>query len=275
MSDGEHHGSLFSSTTFFENVQNFMGSMGWPFNDEGKTWGMLGEGQPLVDNPGHGAEALIHVGLVFLIIAGLAFLAWNKVKDTQAALIPDDKLTPRTFVEVMVGAAYGLMKDIMGPKAARYFLPLIGTCAFFILFSNILGLIPGFLPPTASMSVTLALGLVVFVATHIYGVKEHGLAYFKHFFGPIIKWYALPLMLLMLAIELVSHLVRPMSLAIRLMANMFADHAVLGAFLALFAWVVPVPILLLGSLVVVVQTLVFCILSTVYISMAIEHSEDH
>lgn len=275
MSDAQHHGSIFSSTTFFQNVQNLMEYMGWPFNHEGKTWGMLGQGHDLTENPGHGAEAFIHVGLVFLLLTGLAFLAWRKIKDTQAALIPEDKLTPRTFVEVMVGAAYNLMKDIMGPKAARYFLPLIGTCAFFILFSNVLGLIPGFLPPTQSMSVTLGLGLVIFVTTHIYGVKEHGLSYFKHFFGPIIKWYALPLMLLMLAIELVSHLVRPMSLAIRLMANMFADHAVLGAFLALFAWFVPIPILLLGSLVVVVQTLVFCVLSTVYISMAIEHSEDH
>lgn len=122
---------------------------------------------------------------------------------------------------------------------------------------------------------TLALGGVIFVTTHIFGVKEHGIAYFKHFLGPIIKWYALPLMLLFVLVELISHLVRPMSLAMRLMANMFADHAVLGVFIALQAWIVPIPVLMLGSLVVVVQTLVFCILSTVYISMAIEHSEDH
>ncbi|HEY8432955.1 MAG TPA: F0F1 ATP synthase subunit A [Sandaracinaceae bacterium] len=278
----EHHGSLFSHTTFFENVANTMRVMGWPFNDEGRTWGLLGSPHDFTTPAGepsrvamNATEALIHCGLVFLLLTVMALIAYGKIKDKQAALVPDGKLTVRTFVELMVGTAYGMMKDIMGPKAAKFFLPLIGTCAFFILFSNVLGLIPGLLPPTSTLSVTLALSLVIFFTTHIFGVKEHGLAYFKHFLGPIIKWYALPLMLLFVVVETISHLVRPMSLAIRLMANMFADHAVLGVFLALVAWVVPVPILLLGSLVVVVQTLVFCVLSTVYISMAIEHSEEH
>jgi F-type H+-transporting ATPase subunit a len=223
----------------------------------------------------HGPLALLHVGLVTLILVVIGLLAYSKVKDTKAALIPDDKLSVRTIVEVLVGAAYGMMKDIMGPKAARFFLPLIGTCAFFILFSNALGMIPGFLPPTSSLSVTLACALVIFFTTHIFGVKEHGISYFKHFLGPIIKWYALPLMLLFVVVEVISHVVRPISLGVRLMANMFADHAVLAIFLGLVPFVLPVPVLLLGSLVVVVQTLVFCILSTVYISMAIEHAEDH
>lgn len=275
MADAEHHGSLFSHTPVFENAQNLMRVMGWPFNDEGRTWGMLGQPHDIQGSPAHGAEALIHMGLVLVLLSGVGFLAHSKLKDKQAALVPDGTLTVRTFVELLIGATYGLMKDIMGPKAARFFLPLIGTCAFVILFSNALGLVPGLLPPTGSLSVTLSMGLVIFFATHIFGVKEHGIAYFKHFLGPIVKWYALPLMLLFVIVETISHLVRPASLAIRLMANMTADHAVLGVFFALVAWIVPVPVLLLGSLVVVVQTLVFCILSTVYIGMAIEHSDDH
>lgn len=268
-------GSLFSGTTFYANVNNLMGVMGWPFNQDGQTWGLLGQHHDIAANPGHGAEALIHVGVVFTVLSVVAGLGYLKLKDTRGSVIPDEKLTVRTFLELLVGATYGLMKDVMGPKAARYFLPLIGTCALFILLSNLLGLVPGFLPPTASLSVTLALGLIIFMTTHIYGVREHGIAYFKHFLGPIIKWYALPLMLLFVVVELISHLVRPMSLGVRLMANMFADHAVLGVFLALIAWFVPVPVLFLGSLVCVVQALVFCILSTVYIGMAIEHSDDH
>lgn len=275
MADAEHHGSLFSHTPIYENAQNLMRVMGWPFNEEGKTWGMLGNPHSIEGNPSHGAEALIHIGLVLLILSAVGAIAYSKMKDKRAALVPDDKLTIRTFVEILVGATFGLMRDIMGAKAARFFLPLIGTCAFVILFSNALGLVPGLLPPTGSLSVTLSMGLVIFFATHIFGVKEHGIAYFKHFLGPIVKWYALPLMLLFVVVEMISHAVRPASLAIRLMANMTADHAVLGVFFALFAWVLPVPVLLLGSLVVVVQTLVFCILSTVYIGMAIEHSEDH
>lgn len=262
-------------TPAYENATNLMRYMGWPFNDEGRTWGVLGSPVEIAQNPGHGAQAFLHVVLVTVLLAALAAVVYPKIKDRKAALVPEDKLTLRTFVELFVGAAYGMMKDIMGPKAARYFLPLIGTCAFLILFSNALGLIPGFFPPTSSLSVTFACAIVIFFATHIFGVKEHGLAYFKHFFGPIIKWYALPLIVLMFVVEVISHLVRPLSLAVRLMANMFADHLVLGVFFGLVPILVPVPILLLGSLVVVVQALVFCILSTVYIAMAIEHSEDH
>lgn len=273
MSEGSYTWSEGLLHPIYENSQNAMHLMGWPFNDEGKTWGLLGSPVDIAHNPGHGSQALIHVGFVVLILGALAALAYPKLK--KASVVPDDKLTLRTGIELFVGIVYSMMGDIMGKKAARFFLPLIGTCAFFILCSNGMGLVPGFLPPTSSLSVTLACAIIIFFATHIFGVKEHGLAYFKHFFGPIIKWYALPLMILMLIVETISHLVRPASLAVRLMANMFADHLVLGVFIGLVPFLVPVPILLLGSLVVVVQCLVFCILSTVYIAMAIEHSEDH
>ena len=272
------HGSWFSHFfgTFYANVMSLMHVMGWPFNDEGQTWtGLLGPQADIAHNEGHGAQALIHVGLVTVLIVALSVYVGGKLKDKKAALVPEDKLTARTFVELFVATTYGMMADVMG-KPARYFLPLIGTCAFLILFSNAMGLVPGFLPPTSSLNLTLACGVIIFFATHIYGVKEHGIAYFKHFLGPIIAWYALPLMLLFVVVETISHIVRPLSLGIRLMANMFADHAVLSVFVGLVPFLVPVPILLLGSLVVVVQVLVFCLLSTVYIAMAIEHhEEDH
>lgn len=227
------------------------------------------------------ADETGHVGHVFgalfilILLAIIAFLANAKVKETQGAIVPEDRLTVRTFVELFVGAAYSMMSDIMGPKPARYFLPLIGTCAFFILFSNLLGLVPGFTPPTDNLNTTLAMALVIFLATHIYGVKENGFNHVKHLFGPIIAWYALPLMILMFAIEVISHIARPISLSIRLMANMVADHLVVGAFLTVFAFLVPVPVMVLGTLVCIVQTLVFCILSTVYIGLAIQHDEGH
>jgi F-type H+-transporting ATPase subunit a len=123
---------------------------------------------------------------------------------------------------------------MMGKKAAKFFLPLIGTCAFMIFFSNVFGLVPGFQPPTANLNTTMAMALVIFFATHIFGVKENGLGYFKHFLGPF-----LPLAPLMLPIELISHIARPLTLAVRLMANMTADHLVLGIFLTLGPWLVP------------------------------------
>ncbi len=250
--------------TFYKNVEGAGHVLGWPFNDEGKTW--LEGGHIGVQN----VVASTFV-LIVLTLIGLAVL--GKVRNTKNALVPEDRFTLRTFVELIVSATYGMMSDMMGPKAAKYFLPLIGTAAFLIFFSNAMGLVPGFLPPTDNLSTTAAYAIIIFIATHIYGVKEHGLSYFKHFFGPIIKWYALPLMLLIFVIEVISHIVRPVTLAVRLTANMFADHMVLTIFLGLLPFVVPVPMYLLGVIVVTVQTLVFCLLSTVYISMAIAHEE--
>lgn len=234
---------------------------------------------------GHAEVGIQHVlaaAFVVLILALLSLGVSRKLAKPEQALVPDGKLTATNFVEVLVGATYGMMAQMMGPKAARYFLPLIGTCAFFILFSNALGLVPGFLPPTDDINTTLAAALVIFFATHVYGFKEHGLGYLKHFVGPIRTWLALPLMVLMAAIETISHLARPATLGIRLMANMTADHMVLGQFAELpanliskAAWWIPLawPMYFLGTIVVVVQTLVFCILSVVYIAMAIEHEE--
>ncbi|NOY90592.1 MAG: F0F1 ATP synthase subunit A [Deltaproteobacteria bacterium] len=226
-------------------------------------------------NPDIGVQHVVSFTFVILILAVLSLVVSRKLVDVKAALVPEDKLTLRTFVEIFVEAVYGMMEPMMGKRATRFFLPLIGTCAFLIFFSNTLGLVPGFVPPTGNFNTTLACASVIFFATHVFGVKEHGLEYFKHFLGPI--WWMSPLILL---VEMVSHLVRPASLSIRLMANMVADHLVLGIFLGLFAGMfggfgllIPVPVAMygLGCIVVIVQTLVFCLLSTVYISMAIAH----
>jgi len=185
------------------------------------------------------------------------------------------QMVPRgtqNFMEIVLEQFLTLLDEVIGHDGRR-FLPLIGTLGLFILVSNLLGLVPGFVPPTSALSITAAPAIVIFLTTHVYGVREHGMSYFKHFFGPILKWYALPLMLLMLGVELISHLVRPMSLSLRLMANMTADHAVVGTFYKLQAWVIPIPVMMLGILVCIVQTLVFCLLSTMYISMAISHEE--
>jgi F-type H+-transporting ATPase subunit a len=222
---------------------------------------------------GHGHVSLQHVFgslLVLVLLTVMAFIARGKLADTRAALVPEDRLTVRTFVELIVEMTYGQMVGMMGPKAAKFFLPLIGTCAFMILFSNAMGLVPGFLPPTDVLNTTVPYALVIFFTTHVFGFKEHGFSYLKHFMGPVI-WLA-PLMFV---IEIISHLARPLSLSIRLAANMIGDHRVITTFLALtpipFIW--PIPVYVMGVLVTVVQTLVFCLLSTVYISLSISHEE--
>jgi F-type H+-transporting ATPase subunit a len=170
--------------------------------------------------------------------------------------------------EVLSDMIFNLMTSVMGEKLARKYLPIIGTFFLFILFSNLLALIPGFLPPTDTLKTNLVLAVPIFVFTHYFGVREHGLKYFKHFLGPV--WW---LAWLMLPIEIVSHIARPVSLAMRLLGNIAADHAVVLAFFAIFPILLPLPFLLMGVFVSVVQAVVFSLLATVYINQAVAHEE--
>ncbi len=209
---------------------------------------------------------------VFVIIGAFAFRG-AVARGGKEALVPPTRLTLRNLFEMFTDAVLGLAETVMGEKNARRFLPLIGTLAFFIFFSNALALIPGFAPPTATLKTNVALALTVFVMTHVYGVMDNGLGYFKKFLGHA-PLYMAPLMI---PIEVVSHLARPLSLSLRLLGNMAADHKVVAAFFFLVPLFVPVPFLVLGVLVVIVQTMVFCLLAMVYIQGAVEpeHGDDH
>jgi F-type H+-transporting ATPase subunit a len=182
--------------------------------------------------------------------------------------VPPPRFCLRNLLELFGDMVYGLMEGPMGAKATRKYLPLIGTLFLFILFSNLLSLIPGFLPPTATLKTNVALAVLVFVLTHVFGVATHGLKYFKHFMGPL--WWLAPLMI---PIEVVSHIARPVSLSMRLLGNITADHKVGAVFFALIPFLIPVPFLVMGVFVSVVQAVVFSLLSTIYISTAIAHEE--
>ena len=206
---------------------------------------------------------------VFLIFGAFAYKGAVTTAGKDA-IVPPPKFNLRNLFELFAEGVVALGEGVKGNKNAAKCVPLIGSLAFLIFFCNALALIPGFTPPTDTLKTNLALSSVVFLATHFYGVKEHGWKYFKHFLGPI--WWLAPLML---PIELISHIARPCSLALRLMGNMASDHKVVAAFFGLVPLLVPVPFLVLGMLVVVVQTLVFSLLSMVYLSMAVAHEEHH
>ena len=154
----------------------------------------------------------------------------------------------------------------MGAERAKRYFPLIGTSAVFVFFANVMALIPGMPVATSSLNITLGCGLVVFFLFNTYGLLTNGWAYVKHLAGPM--WWLAPLLF---PIELISLCVRPVTLGVRLMINMAVDHLILGLFMGLFAIIVPIPLMLLGCLVVVVQTLVFALLTCVYIGLATEH----
>jgi F-type H+-transporting ATPase subunit a len=259
-----HGESWFSFLPFHERLTAMAAVLSKPVSDDGMSW---------IAHAPVGLQYVYNALFVAIMLFLIGIIVTSSIRKAAGDLLPQEKLTIRTFAEVFISTAYSMMSDIMGKKAARYFFPLIGTCAFFIFFCNAIGLVPGFLPPTSNLNTTVACALVIFFSTHIFGVKEQGIGYFKHFFGPLIGLPYLPLMLIMFVIEIISHIARPVSLSIRLMANMTADHKVVGSFLVLAPFLVPVPMMVLGCLVVVVQTLVFCLLSTVYITLAIEHGE--
>jgi len=215
---------------------------------------------------------LVHVMGALLVLVFIAFAASRYAVAVSgsgdAGLVPPPRLNLRNLFEVLADTVLGLMAGVMGEKAAKRYLPLVGTLFIFILFSNLLGLIPGFLPPTETLKTNLALSVTVFVLSHVFGVREHGLKYFKHFLGPI--WWLIPLML---PIELISHIARPVSLSMRLMGNIVGDHKLVGVFFGILPFLLPVPFMVMGVLVCVVQAVVFSLLTTVYISQAVAHEE--
>jgi len=179
---------------------------------------------------------------------------------------------PQLILEKGVLAIRDLLFDNVGPHGVKY-LPVIATFGILILVSNLMGLIPGLMSPTAATSVTFALGISSFVYYNAIGIKENGLVgHLKHFAGPI-PWLAL----LMFPIELVSNLVRPMSLGIRLFGNLFGDEQILGTIFGLspYGLVLPIFIMPLSLFVAFMQTFIFVLLSIIYISEVSHHHEEH
>jgi F-type H+-transporting ATPase subunit a len=222
-------------------------------------------GQPV--SP-HAAEPLVASLLVVILLCIVAWVMKPKLANHDESLLPESTLTLRTFMELFVGFFYDMMAEMMGPVRAKKYFPVVGTSACFIFFSNVLGMIPGFNPPTSSWNITAGCAIVIFVAFNFYGLRENGFGYLKHLAGPM-----LALAPIIFIIEVISLFVRPVTLSIRLMLNMAVDHLLLTIMMGLFAVLLPIPVMILGTLVVVVQTYVFCLLSSIYITLATEHEE--
>jgi len=201
---------------------------------------------------------------VLLIAAGVRF---GLARAAEGGVIPDARVTLRNLLEVLLEGVASLARGTIGENWARY-MPLLGTLGFFILVSNLMGLIPGFGGPTSFIETNLAWALVAFVVSEGVGIREVGLRnYLAHFAsGPWwIAWF-------ILVIEVFSHFVRVVSLTIRLTANMFADHTLLGIALAfpVVSWFIPWAVLGLGVFVSLIQAFIFTFLTMIYIGLALE-----
>lgn len=202
-----------------------------------------------------------HVTYTWLVMAFLALMA---ILATRGMKIYPNKV--QNFMEVFLSGVKDLLLDTMGPHGMVFF-PLIATLALFILTSNLIGLIPGFESPTANVNTNAAMAIVVFVLTHYMGVKVHGVKYLKQFMGPV--WWLTPLMI---PIELIGHLVKPVSLTLRLFGNMQGGHIVIAVLFILVPFLLPLPIFFLKLLICFIQTAVFCLLAMMFISAAMEEA---
>jgi F-type H+-transporting ATPase subunit a len=205
-----------------------------------------------------GADAIIYTWLIMALLVLLSIAATKSLKAVPSGI--------QNFMEVVVGGIENMLLETMGEHGKPFF-PLIATLALFILISNLIGLVPGFFPPTANINTTAACAVVVFVATHIVGLKEHGAGYIKHFLGPI-AWLA-PMMFF---IEVIGHFSRVISLTLRLFGNMNGHELVLIIFFGLAPFLVPLPMMLMGVLVSFIQAFVFMLLAMIYIQGSLEHA---
>jgi len=243
------------------------------------------EHPPIFQIPGV-PDPVTYTWIVMAVLVLVSLLATRRLQMVPVGL--------QNLLEVVFEQVQGLIDDIIGHEGRRYF-PLIATLALFIFVSNLFGLVPGLIAPTADLNTTAACAIIVFLTYHYIGIKKNGVwNYLKHFAGPMPA-----LAPLMFPIEVISHFARPLSLSVRLFANMFGGHMLMAAlfFLAinLFEWswkgsglffllamplnILPVllivPILLLKLLVALIQTFIFVMLSMVYISLALEEAEHH
>jgi F-type H+-transporting ATPase subunit a len=244
------------------------------FPELGRNMSLFGEsflGHQPVD--AHAAEPLAASIAVMLLVLLLAVRVQPSIANQDSAVVPETRLTLRTVFEIWIGYWYGMMKDMMGPKRAKRYFPLIGALSVFIVLSNALGLIPGFTPPTSNWNITLGCAALVFIMFNYYGFKEGGLGYVKHLFGPWLGWPYIPVNLLLFVVETFSLFIRPLTLSIRLMLNMAVDHLLVTIMLGMVALFLPIPVLVLGTLICIVQVLVFCLLTSIYITLATEHDE--
>jgi F-type H+-transporting ATPase subunit a len=217
-----------------------------------------------------------------VLAIGILFLASRSVRSSLAAanggVVPDEGVTIRNTIEVVLEGLVGLARDIIGPEWRKWF-PVVGAIFFFVLISNLLGLIPAVGGATSDVNTALAWALISFVVFTYAGIKQHGFRYIEQFMGPAFdvkiggKHMHLRLMApLMMLIEIPLNLARIATLTIRLVANMFADHTVVAVWLGLVPIALPAVFLGLGVIVCLIQAFVFSLLTMIYIGLALQEA---
>ncbi len=213
----------------------------------------------------------LHAWMTCLVLVILAFVGRRQLDRVRArgdltTWYADDRLTVRTFFELVVTGLRYFMDPLLDRHDVRTFLPLIGALFLYIWFSNLQGLFPGLLPPTDFVNTNVGMAVVSFVVFVWVGLSRDAVGFLKHLWGPVFV-----LGFLLFPIEIISLVVRPIALVLRLTANMFGDHLVFSIMSDLVPVFVPVIFLGLATLVSTVQAFVFSLLAVIYIHLSLPH----
>lgn len=210
-----------------------------------------------------------------LMLGGLVLR--RQIAAADGGIVPDEGVTLRNVTEVVVDALASLARDIMGEDWRTYF-PLVGTMFVFILVSNLMGLVPGLGGATSDVNTTTAWAVISFGFYNWIGIRKHGVWYVNQFLGPSFfevklfgrQIHVRPLAPFFLPLEIFLHLARILTLSVRLLANMFADHTVVAVWIGLLPVAIPAVFMALGLVVACLQAFVFSLLTMIYIGLAME-----
>jgi F-type H+-transporting ATPase subunit a len=212
----------------------------------------------------------------FLILAA-GMLIRRRIATENGGLVPDEGVTLRNCFEVIIEGLANLARDRIGDDWRKYF-PIVGTMFVFILFSNLIGLLPGIEGATSDVNTTAAWAVISWIAYTWVGIAKHKQNYLIKFMGP--SFFEKEIMgrtvhfrllaPLMMALEIPLDLARMLTLAIRLLANMFADHTVIAVWLSLVPIGIPAIFMGLGLIVSFLQAFIFSLLTMIYIGLALE-----
>lgn len=218
--------------------------------------------------------SITNSAIMMLVIVGV-IIGFLTVLTNTLTLIPGKK---QVIAEAFFNFICGMMKNNISHKSALKFFPLVFSVFMFILFANALGVIPYTFTITSHISVTFCIALIVFLTTVIVGIKSKGLkGYFSHFIPEGIPIFLAPLMFV---IEFFTYLIRPITLAVRLAANMIAGHTILkviAGFVSGMAFFGFVPVIFISALigfeffVAGLQAYIFTMLTCIYINEAVSH----
>lgn len=216
----------------------------------------------LVPGIGHHYDHVATLAATAVASVVLGAIARSQLKTGEQSTIPADKFSVRGIFEVTTDMIGNLAHQVIGHGYKPY-VPFFSAMFFFILLNNLVGILPGMTPATENLNTTFAFGIFSFLTYNYIGIKKGGLHYLAHFWGPI--WWLGPLMLI---IELISHMIRPLTLGMRMANVLTGDHTAIMVILDLAPFLAPIPLYVLSLLVSSIQAFVFTLLSMVYVSLA-------